>query len=539
MRPDATSSQAEAVAAHARLVRALCDPACFPDPVARVEAIETHISSVLLTGAFAYKLKKPLDLGFLDFTTLEKRRFCCEEEVRLNRRTAPSIYLDVVPVTGTLARPKIGGAGPVLDYAVRMRQFGADQTFDALLARGELTGERIDQLAACVAAFHATIAVAEASHPFGTPERVWRAARENFLQIEPFVEAAALRESLAGLRAWSEAEFARLRPVLEARRADGFVRECHGDLHLRNVALIDGQPVPFDCIEFNADLRWIDVASEIAFAVMDLLAHGASPLAWRFLNAYLEATGDYACLQALRFYLAYRSMVRAKVAAIRSRQADATAAERAHAAGELEHYVALAATPGKPAMPALIVMTGLSGSGKTRLAGSLAQQLGAIRIRSDVERKRLHGVAAQARTGAGIETGLYASEASAKTYARLAELARAVLASGFPVIADAAFLRRADRDALRSIARRANARFVLVACEAPLEVLRQRIAARERGGNDASEATVAVLERQIATREPLAPEELAEAIVCDASRPDASQAAAKKIAGQLAPGVLP
>lgn len=489
---------------------------------------------MLLTGEFAYKLKKPLDLGFLDFTTLEKRRFFGAEEVRLNRRTAPSIYRDVVPVTGTLARPKIGGTGPVLDYAVRMRQFGADQTLDALLARGELTGERIDQLAACVAAFHANIAVADASQPFGTPQLVWRAARENFLQIEPFVDAAALRESLARLRAWSESEFARLRPVLEARHADGFVRECHGDLHLRNVALIDGQPVPFDCIEFNAELRWIDVASEIAFAVMDLLAHGASPLAWRFLNAYLEATGDYACLHVLRFYLAYRSMVRAKVAAIRSRQADATEAERAHAASELEHYVGLAAAPGKPATPALIVMTGLSGSGKTMLAGSLARALGAIRIRSDVERKRLYGLAAQSRTGAGIETGLYASEASAKTYARLAELARALLPAGFPVIADAAFLRRADRDVLRRVAREANAHFLMVACEAPLDALRERIAARERAAADASEATVAVLERQIATREPLAGEELAEAIVCDTSDPQAGERAATRIAAQTA-----
>lgn len=539
MHPDATSSQREALEAHARLVRALRDPGCFPHPVARIQAIETHISSVLLTGEFAYKLKKPLDLGFLDFSTLEKRRFYCNEEVRLNRRTAPSLYLDVVPVTGTVDHPEIGGSGPPLDYAVRMREFRVDQTFDSLLAREELDNARIDDLAACVAAFHAQVAVATVAMACGTPELVWRAALENFLQVEPLLQGGPPEETLVRLRRWSEGEFARLAPALEARRSGGFVRECHGDLHLRNVALLDGRPVLFDCIEFSADLRWIDVASEVAFTVMDLLAHGAPAPAWRFLNGYLEATGDYESLPALRFYLVYRSMVRAKVAAIRSRQPDATGEERAQARDDLAHYLALADSLAKPVAPTLIVLTGLSGSGKTVLAGLLAEALGAIRIRSDVERKRLHGVAPQARSGAAVGGGMYSPEASSRTYARLAQLARAVLPSGFPAIVDAAFLRRADRDALRAAAREAGARFRIVACEAPPEVLRERVGAREREAKDASEATLAVLERQLATREPLAPEELRQTIECDTSRPEGSPSAATKIAGRLAPGAPP
>ena len=189
---------------------------------------------MLLTGAFAYKLKKPLDLGFLDFTTLEKRRIFCEEEVRLNRRTAPSIYLDVVPVAGALEQPSIGASGPVLDYAVRMREFAPDQTFDALLVRGELEAGRIDDLAASVAAFHAKIAVADPASRSGSPDLAWKAADENFRQVEPLVEDGPWREALRRLRGWSQSEFTRVRPLLEARRTSGFVRECHGDLHLGN-----------------------------------------------------------------------------------------------------------------------------------------------------------------------------------------------------------------------------------------------------------------------------------------------------------------
>ena len=521
---------------HARLVDALRNPSGFPHPVSRVEAIETHISSVLLTGEFAYKLKKPIDLGFLDFTSLGKRRFYCEEEVRLNRRTAPSVYLDVVAVNGTIDHPAIGGEGPPIEYAVRMRQFPRDCTFDVLLARGELSAARIDDLAASIAAFHAVIAVAGPTSAYGTPERAWRAALENFLQIDPLLEDSALREALARLRRWSEAEFAHQRAVLGERRAGGFVRECHGDLHLRNVALIEGRPVPFDCIEFSEDLRWIDVASEAAFTVMDLLEHGATAHAWRLLNGYLEATGDYAGVRVLRFYLVYRAMVRAKVSAIRSRQRDALVGERAQARRELEQYLALAESMAKQAPPFLIVMTGLSGSGKTVIAGSLAESLGAVRVRSDVERKRLYGLDAQARTRAGVGTGLYASEVSAKTYARLAELARALLPAGFPVIVDAAFLRRSDRDTLRSVARQASARMVIVACEAPLELLRERVAARARAGRDASEATLAVLEQQRGSREPLTAVELADALACDTSDPQAAQSVVRQVAGRLAPG---
>ena len=535
MHPAAASSRPDAsapLARHARLVGALCEPGCYPHSVSRIEVIETHISTVLLTGEFGYKIKKPVDLGFLDFTTLERRRRCCEDEVRLNRRTAPGIYLDVVPIGGTLEHPLVGSGGPAIEHAVRMRQFAPDATLDALLRRGALAPAHVDELASSVAAFHARIAVASPETPHGSPERVWAAALDNFRQIAAHGGDTA---ELARLRTWSEAEFAGLRGLLEERRRGGFVRECHGDLHLRNVALIDGRPVPFDCIEFSDALRWIDVISEVAFSVMDLLEHCEQALAFRFLNGYLEGTGDYAGVALLRFYLVYRALVRAKIAAIRAGQADLQSEARMQARDELEQYVRLAGTLTERGGASLLITSGVSGSGKTTVARTLAASLGAIHLRSDLERKRLHGLAATARTSAAVGAGLYAPAASTATYGRLAELARALLPSGFPVIVDAAFLRRAERDALREVAREAGAQFLIVACDAPPGVLRERVRVRERAGQDASEATVAVLERQIETREALVPEELAETVACDTSQAAHCAASLAEIRERLAP----
>jgi uncharacterized protein len=541
MHPAATSSRPEAsgvLAAHARLVGALCEPGCYPHAVSRIEVIETHISTVLLTGELAYKIKKPVDLGFLDFTTLARRRRCCEDEVRLNRRTAPGIYLDVVPIGGTLEHPAVGSGSPAIEYAVRMRQFAPGSTLDALLRRGALAPAQVDELASAVAAFHARIAVASPETPYGSPERVWAAALDNFRQIAAHGGDTA---ELARLQTWSEAEFAGLRGLVEERRRNGFVRECHGDLHLRNVALIDGRPVPFDCIEFSDALRWVDVISEVAFSVMDLLEHGERALAFRFLNGYLEASGDYAGVTLLRFYLVYRALVRAKIAAIRAGQPGLQREARMQSRDELMHYVRLAVTLTERGGASLLITSGVSGSGKTTVARALAESLGAIRLRSDVERKRLHGLAATARTGAGIGIGLYGPAASAATYGRLAELARVLLPSGFPVIVDAAFLRRAERNALRDVAREAGAQFLIVACDAPPAVLRNRILARGAAGRDASDATLAVLERQIAIRDPLAPQELADTVQFDTSLAERQIAAIARVKSRLAvtPFALP
>jgi aminoglycoside phosphotransferase family enzyme len=398
----------------ARLVEALARSIGSRPGAGAAQVLQTHISYVLLTGAYAYKIKKAVAFGFLDFSTLASRRHFCEQELHLNRRLAPELYLGVVPITGSVGAPKLGGRGEPLDYAVKMREFPQSELASALLARDQIVGGDIDALAAKVAAFHAAVDVADAAGPFGTPDGILRLALQNIEEIAPLVAADAERRQMESLRIWTGREHARRRDAFRGRREQGFVRECHGDLHLGNIARIDGELVIFDCIEFNEEMRWIDVMSEIAFAVMDLDHRARPDLASRFLNAYLERTGDYAGLAVLPFYLAYRALVRAKVALLRAAQgADGAGAGLDEAHG----YLQLASRYAEPEQPALIVTHGLSGSGKTTLTGALLERIGAVRIRSDVERKRMHGLAALERTDASLEGGMYAPAATRLTFA--------------------------------------------------------------------------------------------------------------------------
>ena len=314
------ATRVENGANQARLLAALSRPAVFGPGCTHVERLETHISYVLLTGQHAYKIKKPVALGFLDFTTLAARRFFCEEELRLNQRLAPALYLDVVPITGSVDAPVLGGDGPALEYAVKMREFPQDALASQILARHELSPADIDALAARVAAFHGASGVAPRDGMFGSPDEILRVARQNFAQIRPHLTTAEERDELEELRAWTEHEHAARRDAFLRRRKEGFVRECHGDLHLNNIARVDGELIIFDCIEFNESMRWIDVMSEVAFTVMDLHYRGRADLARRFLNAYLERTGGYAGVAVLRFYLVYRALVRAKIARLRAAQ---------------------------------------------------------------------------------------------------------------------------------------------------------------------------------------------------------------------------
>ncbi len=504
-----------------RLAAALRDPACYPHAAGPVDLIETHISWVFLAGDYAYKLKKPVNLGFLDFGTLEARRFYCNEELRLNRRTAPELYLGVVPITGEPSAPRLGGTGEAIEYALKMKRFPQEALADNAARRGELGAGQIDAIGAALAAFHATIPAAPENTGFGAPDHVAAPALANFEQLAELIADRNESARLGRLRAWTERERERLGETFAARKRDGFVRECHGDLHLRNIVFLDGRPVPFDCIEFNPELRWIDVMNEAAFLVMDLLEHGLEGAAWRFLNAYLETTGDYAGLRVLRYYLVYRAMVRAKIACIRAHQPEADAAERRASDRQYRDYLALAESLTVPGRRALILMHGLSGSGKSTIALAMLERLGAVRVRSDVERKRLHGLAAQARTHADPYGGIYAPENTRLTYDRLELLVREIIESGYPAIVDAAFLWRAERDALRALAREAKAQFLIVSCRASEAVLRRRIAQREAAMKDASEAGVAVLERQIATQEPLGPDELMHTVPIDSEANEA------------------
>ncbi|MEN6585793.1 MAG: AAA family ATPase, partial [Sulfuricella sp.] len=309
------------------------------------------------------------------------------------------------------------------------------------------------------------------------------------------------------LRQWSEDEFTRRRANLAARREHGFVRECHGDLHLGNMAWIDDQPVLFDCIEFNPALRWIDVINDTAFAVMDLHDRGRPDLAWHFLNTYLEQTGDFGGLSLLPYYLSYRAMVRAKVSCIRADQGGLSPEQLQAACQQTAAYLHLAALFTRPPRPWLLITHGYSGSGKTTASQFLLERTGAIRLRSDVERKRLFGLAPNARSQSGIDQGLYAPDAHVITYRRLEELAREVLLAGFPAIVDAAFLKRIERDAFRALALELGIPFMILELHAEGGELRRRIVQREHLGRDASEATLQVLEAQLRGGEGIAKEE--------------------------------
>ncbi|HEU0219789.1 MAG TPA: AAA family ATPase, partial [Gallionella sp.] len=430
-----------------QLVDALRVRGYFPHS-SRVE--ETHISWVLLTGCDAYKIKKSLDLGFLDFSTLEARHFYCTEELRLNRRLAPDLYLDVITIGGSPKQPVLGGE-PAIEYAVHMRRFPRSAMMDRLLADGHITPTHIDQLAATVARFHAALPPTAADSPFGSAAAIQTAVLENFALLAPLLGAPADLAMLEKVRKASALEFAACEPLFRQRKANGCVRECHGDLHLGNIVLLDDTPVPFDGIEFSATLRWIDVISEIAFTVMDLMQRGQPQLAWRFLNAYLEHSGDYSGVSVLRFYLAYRAMVRAKVAAIRAAQEDPAQAK--HELAACRGYLDLAHDCLTRRHPTLIITHGLPGCGKSTFAQLALERLGAIRVRSDVERKRLFGLKALADSRSQTGTGIYSEQATRRTYARLHELARGLLGAGFPVIVDAAFLRYAERKNLCALAR--------------------------------------------------------------------------------------
>lgn len=500
----------------AQLRRSLADAACYDHTTAAIRLIETHISLVVLTGEFAYKIKKPLNLGFLDFSSLDQRLHACCEEVRLNRRLAPDVYLDVVPITGSPAAPRIDGAGEAFEYAVKMRQFPPDATLDRLDAQHRLAAQQVETLAATIARFHQQdCARAGTETPWGNPDGVWQPAAQNFLQIAAHLDAAADRQRLDTLQRWSAAEYARLTPLLAARKRDGFVRECHGDLHLGNLAWVDGQLLVFDCLEFNPALRWIDIQSEVAFCWMDLIQRGHTDWAWLFLNLWLEHTGDHGGLPLLRFYAVYRALVRTKVAVLRAHQTEG--ASQAAAFDEARALLELATALAHPVPLRLDITHGLSGSGKSTVTRRLMQTPGAIRLRSDVERRRLAGRAALDRSGSGVGEQLYAADATRRTYAHLAHLAGAVLDAGWPVIVDATFLARWQRDLLRVQAEKRGIAFRILDFQAPVATLRARILERSAEGKDASEADLDVLQHQIDTEEALAADERANSVMIPAA----------------------
>lgn len=508
------------------LVRALQNPELYDHPVDEFQVIETHISQVILTGEYAYKIKKPMDFGFLDFSTLVRRKHFCEEELRLNRRLAEPLYLEVLPITGSPEQPVIGGTGEAFEYVIKMRQFGQDQLFDRLQEQDQLDPALLTDLAQQVAKFHDQLPPVADDKPLGTPDAVFAAMQENFDQIRPMIDDTELLAQLSNLEAWTETTFERHRELIEQRRNNGLVRECHGDLHLANITRFQGEVTVFDCIEFSEPFRWIDVINDLAFLLMDLESRREQALANLVLNTYLEYRDDFEALPLLPLYKAYRAMVRAKIALFTMANPALSAEEKSGLMQRYRDYAQLAEDYSVIPNPYLLATTGLSASGKSCVCTSMAGELGLIRLRSDVERKRMHGLAPLENSKSATGGNLYTQEATEQTYQRLADIAGHLLAAGLPVVVDAACLKEHERSLFASVAEELAVPFALLHCEAPEELRREWIRSRV---NDASEATEALLDEQQTWYEPLTTEERSHTIHLHTDQEHVAEAVADRI----------
>jgi len=485
------------------LIQALHNPAIYDHPVSNITVIETHISWIILTGDYAYKIKKPVNYGFLDFSTLTKRHQYCLQELTLNRRLAPDIYLDLIAITGTSANPSFNGAEEVFEYAIKMREFPQEAQLDQVLARGELRPHHMDQLAKKIAEFHNRAEISASMSPLGSAEAVFLPVQENFDQIRPFSDGYEQTAQLDYLEAWSSDEYSKLRPFFHQRKEQGHIRNCHGDLHLANIALVDNELIIFDCIEFNEEFRWIDTINDIAFTTMDLEDRGRGDLAARLINSYLQYSGDYEGLRVFDFYRSYRALVRAKVACLRLHQNNLSKNQIQQIKHQYRDYTQLAEYYTRVNKSVLYITHGVSGSGKSCISQPILEHFGLIRIRSDVERKRLHGLE-ETQTSDG---SIYTKEASQRTYDRLAEQATHVIEAGHSVIIDATFLKKNERLTFKKLALKLNAAFVILDFHADIELIKTWITERRSAGLDASEATLEVLKQQLTTQEPLSTNE--------------------------------
>ncbi len=481
------------------LIQNLMQPDAYDHAVSHIELVETHISWVLLTGSRAYKIKKPVNLGFLDFSTLEKRHFFCDEELRLNRRSAPELYLAVATINGDALHAKINGPGPVLDYAVTMRQFAPTCRLDNYLRHHALETETFATFARYLAQFHDQSAVAGSADNYGSFQAINHAVMENFAQIGQILHSTP-SALMTQVQQWSQQRGAQLQAAFDARKRALRIRECHGDMHLANLVLMAERITLFDGIEFNAELRWIDVINDIAFLVMDLQHCGYRRHANTFLNAYLMHSGDFAGLELLDYYKTYRAMVRAKVAMIQASQHRDKDPEFQRLQAECSTYLRLASSYTQHNRPRMLLTVGYSGSGKTTVASELAWRMEAVHLRSDVERKRLAGLSAYAVSDAAYGQKLYDHQSTDATYRRLLEVSTQLLGWGYTVIVDATFLTPERRDEFHALAQRHHAGMYLLHLSTSPDELHARVAARA-AGRDISEAGPEVLAQQL--RQPL------------------------------------
>ncbi|HHP7231760.1 MAG TPA: AAA family ATPase [Xenococcaceae cyanobacterium] len=486
----------------------------YSHPVAdKIELIQTHVSYVLLTGDYAYKLKKPVNFGFLDYGTLEKRKYFLEAEISLNNAIAPELYLAVLPITQEGEKFVLNGSGEPVAYTLKMRQFPQENLLINLFEAGKLSIEQIEELGKIVAQFHAKAETSEYISSFGKVAQIRQAFDENYAQTQSYVGKVQTEKQLKETQAYTDRFFAEREALFNRRISNNKIKQCHGDLHLKNICLWQGKIQLFDRIEFNEPFRFVDVMYDVAFVMMDLEARGKQDFANAFLNTYLEQTGDWEGLPLLPLYLSRQAYVRAKVTSfllddpgvpeVVKQEASQTATEYYQQAWE---YTQLKS--GK-----LILMSGLSGSGKTTVAKTIARNISAIHIRSDAVRKHLAGIPLEA-TGSD---GIYTPEMNQKTYDRLLELGIMLAEEGFPVILDAKYDRLTYRQQVIDPIKSQNIPLQIIHCTAPMAVLRDRL---EQRSGDISDATADLLTTQQANREAFTSAEQAYVTAIDTSNPD-------------------
>ncbi len=485
------------------LIQQMLQPTFYPHPVVEpIQLIQTHVSYVLLTGEYVYKLKKSVNFGFLDYSTLERRKHFCEAELTMNDRGAPGLYLEVLPIYQAGEAFGLSGDGEPVEYTLKMRQFPQANLFTDLYERGELTVERVEELARVVAEFHLTAATSDYVRAFGEVARIREAFDENYEQTRGYIGGPQTQAQFDETQAYTDRFFATQEALFAQRRSRNWIRECHGDLHLRNICLWNGKVMLFDCIEFNEPFRFVDVMFDIGYIVMDFEARQRPDLCYAFLNAYLERTGDWEGLLVLPIYVNRQSYVRAKVTSFLLGDPAIAPEEKQKAEAIAAQYYRLAWQYTQPRQGRLILMSGLSGAGKSTVAKSLAGKLGAVHLRSDAVRKHLAGVPLYERGG----PELYTAEMTQKTYDRLLELGLQLAESGYAVILDAKY----DRQALRKAAiAQAEARQIplqILHCTAPESVLRDRLDQRT---GDIADATADLISAQAAAAEAFGEDELA------------------------------